>query len=532
MSTKLLQTVIDQEQDFEWYPTDSRMLKVVHRDIMKVFPVARGLSLLDCGAGNGKVFDVLTKLDREANPDNERVRLLADKYAIEKSRPLIDAMPKDIFMVGVEFFENTLMDKKVDVVFSNPPYRQYTEFSEKIIAEANARIIYLIIPSRWKVNYRILNAIELRGAKYKVLDSFTFEKAETRQARAKVDIVRVSLDHIDQDGSLSLHTGNKVDPFEAWFKEEFGDFTKEKEEPDYRKKATYAKTLKEKTENALVEGTGLIEALENLYEQEMDHLAKNYKSLSELDPDLLKVMDISLEAVREGLKQKIEGTKNVYWRELFSNLDKITNRLTQKSRREMLDTLFKHTHVDFNTSNVYAIVQWAIKNANQYFDDQLIQVYSQLIGKANIELYKSNQRILKDFDWGYLSIRVPKDLDRFKLDYRIVAHRTGGISNQWDAINGLSPYATALIDDLVTIGNNLGFECEQKTQDYQWETGKKHLFSYRELKTGKEGTLFEVKAFLNGNLHFRMGQKFIRALNIEHGRLKEITPLQLNNQIH
>jgi hypothetical protein len=32
--------------------------------------------------------------------------------------------------------------------------------------------------------------------------------------------------------------------------------------------------------------------------------------------------------------------------------------------------------------------------------------------------------------------------------------------------------------------------------------------------------LFEVRAFLNGNMHIRLNQKFALALNVEHGRLK------------
>jgi hypothetical protein len=111
--------------------------------------------------------------------------------------------------------------------------------------------------------------------------------------------------------------------------------------------------------------------LEELYNQELSHLNKNYQSVAALDGDLLKELGVSQKGLMEALKQKIEGLKLLYWSELFNNLDKITSRLTKRSREALLNTLMSHTSVDFSAQNAYTIVIWVIKNANKYFDKQL-----------------------------------------------------------------------------------------------------------------------------------------------------------------
>ena len=39
-------------------------------------------------------------------------------------------------------------------------------------------------------------------------------------------------------------------------------------------------------------------------------------------------------------------------------------------------------------------------------------------------------------------------------------------------------------------------------------------------KNGERSLLFDVRAYQNGNMHLRLNQSFMLALNVEHGRLK------------
>jgi type I restriction-modification system DNA methylase subunit len=142
----LLERVKATGQDFEWYPTTREILRHLYDDTkeLSIQRSRRGLSLLDCGAGDGKVFRVLEELFEEekarVTDESDRRRLEnwpfdIKKYAIEKSRPLIESLPSDVFIVGTEFHDQSLIDKKVDIVFSNPPYSEYVEWTDKILRE-------------------------------------------------------------------------------------------------------------------------------------------------------------------------------------------------------------------------------------------------------------------------------------------------------------------------------------------------------------------------------------------------------------
>src|SRR6056297_1509881 len=147
MTVATVQKLKDQGEDFEWYPTTDAMINVIKTDMLNHFhdydgPYDRKIkvpvpvNVLDCGAGDGRVVSELANGGK--------------KYAIEKSPTLIDLMPEDIFMIGTEFFQSTLIDKKVKILFSNPPYSEFIQWAEKIILEANASMIYLILPTRWQ----------------------------------------------------------------------------------------------------------------------------------------------------------------------------------------------------------------------------------------------------------------------------------------------------------------------------------------------------------------------------------------------
>ena len=229
--------------------------------------------------------------------------------------------------------------------------------------------------------------------------------------------------------------------------------------------------------------------------------------------------NINIDSVRESLELKVSGLKNIYWQELFAKLSSVTDRLTVKSRTKMLDILTEHTHVDFTISNAHAILAWVVKNANNYFDEQLVSCVESMTKQANIVTYKSNQRTFRDDEWRYAA--KPKDLDCYSLDYRVVIS-CGGLSQGYRSVNGLSQRAAEFINDLCAIASNIAFDTKQTSRacDFDWNKKGKKVFEYKDIHSGKTHTLFEVRAFLNGNLHFTFNQKFSCRLNVEFGRLK------------
>ncbi len=470
-------------QDNEFYPTTDEIIFALALKI----GTHSTLSMLEVGAGNGKVFKKL----EEWNPNLE-----IDKFAIEKSEILINQLSSDVVILGTDFWNQSLIDKQVDVIFSNPPYSQFVEWSEKLIKEAFCKKIYLVIPQRWKESREINEAITARNGVVSVVNSFDFLNSEDRQARAKVDLVEIILREKGGYGS------NPVDPFDSWFDSEFK--IKADNKSDYDSACEKTKKLKNEIEVA----ENLVETLVNLYEKELQNLLLNYRKLSELDADLLKELGITLDTTKKGLKKKISGLKNLYWRELFWKLDKITSRLATKQKEKLLEKMLSQTAVDFNESNIYAVVIWAIKNANQYYDQQLIELHHSMTQEKNVINYKSNKKTWEKDGWRYAN----KDFTHYTLDYRIIL-------DYWSCWEGyseryLAKVACDLIADIVAVANNLGFPT-------RWDYNKHQTAGVPFCLMSQGKILAEIKIFKNNNVHIKFDQNFIKALNIEAARLNK-----------
>lgn len=500
-------------QDFEWYPTTNEIIAAIkkHGDTLDIS------SLLDIGAGNGKV---LKALEHMRNSWGEEKKI--DIFAIEKSRPLLDALPVEIGILGTDFWEQSLLDKRIDCIFSNPPYSEFVEWSTKLIREANSDFVYLVLPQRWSTQDKITKAIQARNAKVEVIGQFDFLGSEDRKANAKVDLIFIQLCSDGRINNPRRHSREdlEVDPFELWVKDYFSVDAHLGKEPQnkFDSRASEEASRSNRIENALVKGNGLIETLYELYTTELEHLLNNYQKVCSLDPDLFRELDISLHTVISSIKVKIKGLKDAYWLELFNNYESLTKRLTQNSRELFIKSIRAKTNIDFTPSNAYAITVWAIKNASQYFEKQLIDTYERMTELANVVNYKSNQKVYTQNRWRYMEEKPT----HYKLDYRIVCERVGGLntsSYSYDSRKGLSKSGADFLDDLITVGHNLGFEYCDCVNNHDFDGSGRENFIAKN-KSSLVITLFDVRAFKNGNMHIRFDQDFILALNVEFGRLK------------
>lgn len=517
MQMALLHEAVATHQDYEWYPTTDEIINAVAEHLFSTG--SKRSSLLDVGAGDGKVLKAL------ANKAAERGHSYMELFAIEKSRPLLDCLDSEIAIVGTDFWEQTLVDKKVDVIFSNPPYSEFGLWSEKLIREANAGKVYLVIPSRWKDNVHIQEALTARQAQVKVLGSFDFLNAEDRTARAKVDLVYVDLRFYNSKFEYFNDEALMVDPFELWASEHYnlknGSMADDKLS-DHHKTQKIKEEFGVKLDRQMVAGKNLIEAMHELYMADMNKLIKIYQDVSEMDPDLMRELDVSVSSLLKSLRLRIKGLKDLYWSQLFDHYEPIISRLTQKSRSNMLSTLRERTNIDFTPSNAYAVTIWAIKNANQYFDRQLIKLFEEMLERANIVNYKSNQRVFGKNDYRYSHYEFLKQVSHVKLEYRIVCEYIGGICTEFgkERRSGLRQSAFDFLGDVLTVAHNLGFTKEDSVTRHFFNAGQKEVFSYYDSRTGKSKTLMEVRAFMNGNIHIRFASEFMLALNVEVGRLK------------
>jgi hypothetical protein len=184
----------------------------------------------------------------------------------------------------------------------------------------------------------------------------------------------------------------------------------------------------------------------------------------------------------------------------------------------LLEKLNGNKSVEFTANNAYAVTIWAIKNANQYFDDQLIELFHELSTFDGVLNYKSNQRTWQKDGWRYA--RRDEKFTHYKLDYRIVVSRWKAIrsadEHRREYEGGLHKTAHELIADIIAVFSNLGFATyNSRSQEREWRGGQWQDWYHAET----EEVLFQVKAYMNGNVHLRFMPEAIKAMNIEVGRL-------------
>jgi hypothetical protein len=469
-------------QDFEWYPTTDAMIFAIRR----LLPEDAD-SIMDIGAGDGRVLEKFGEKCKFAN-----------LYSIELSTILVQKQSKDIIPIGTNLFEQNLSCLSVDYIFCNPPYSEYEEWVCKIVSEGYAKKAFLIIPQRWKESKIIEKTLKLRNATTRVIYNGNFENAD-RQARAVIDIVEISYPKDKWDNKTA-------DPFDIWFDQNIDTFDKAKEIEKDEESEDLAKQYANSNIGEMVDA----------YREEYGILESNYRAVFKLDYAILHELGINKDHVREGLKKKLIGLKVKYWQILFERLDVITSRLTTDSKDILLKNLTRNTSVEFTATNAYSVVLWAIKNANQYFDDQAIDLFHKLSNFEGVLNYKSNVKTWEKDGWRYGN--TERKNTHYALDYRIVVSQYDAICKtdyKWDYPNNLSRSCHDLIADVIAVMSNLGFKTYDKSFNHEWVSGKWRNF----YETNTSEIMFQVKAHMNGNLHFRFMPDAIKALNVTVGRL-------------
>jgi len=322
--------------------------------------------------------------------------------------------------------------------------------------------------------------------------------SEDRKARARVDLVHISL---TPERRWNHTPDAKIDPFGLWFEDNFKS-TSPVHFPEEEAAERRA---------GLVKGAAYIPNMVKLYNQQMSDLMGNFEQINKIPADLLKSVGVERPHVIAALKQKITGLKNLYWKEVFSNLDTIRERLTSKTIDDFQDRMMQNVTVDFTADNIYAVVQWVIANANQYFDAQLLEVYENLTAPKNVKNYKSNKVLVN----GKSRWQMRQDNhSHYALEYRLVHEMHQDSEYSYGRVNGLHRNAATFLSDMITIGETLGFAIDNRVEDFEWQPGIEHNF---EMSNGK--TFMKARSFKNGNIHLKMNRDFMKAFNLQAGRL-------------
>lgn len=497
---KKVEILKENNEDFEWYPTTPEILETIQTDIISLVTkdefryknrskikyvkeyhsktkgrITFG-SILDIGAGDGRVIDYLVKdtKDYEFN--------CIQKLAIEKAKTQgNDLIKAGIGLIGRDFYNTTLIDKEFDIVFSNPPYTIFKDWCYKILQEVNSTFIYLVLPERWADDVDFATAMHQKG-EIDILGNFDFNNAE-RKARASVQLIKIT--RISKD-----------DTFTNWIETNFGKFEAEKIEDI---------ELEQESNNQLEQRQGTnIKVLVDNYNADLYKLNNTYKILGSLDFSIIEQLGVKKIDVIEKIKSDISSLKNLYWEKAFNILDSVTKRLTYTTRKKILRDIQWFNSLDFNEENAYSIVIWVIDNYNKYTKEQLIKVYDDLTNFEQVKAYKSNDVWTKD-NWRYTN-PIPT---KYSLDYRIVVAQGHKINAQYSHQNANGE--DTILKDIQIVANSLGFISNTVMPHC---TGVKH-YCYN-----NEEILFEYKVYQNNNIHFKFNQKFLQVLNIEVGKLR------------
>ncbi|MFA6661446.1 MAG: hypothetical protein WCS56_00265 [Bacilli bacterium] len=363
----LVEKLKDNNEDFEFYPTSEAMLRCVGSDIVSDYRnQGEDASILDIGAGDGHALSTLLSI---VNKDkNGYYCQKMTGFAIEKSAILRSKMDKSIVILGTDFFQQTLIDKSATYIFCNPPYGEYENWVNLILTSSCAQITYLVIPARWKDSKLIQQTLVERMIKYSILSTTDFLDG-ARSARAVVDIVRF------KTGVKEGTKDRAKSAFETWFDKTFGfkDYVK-KETVSFKEEIAQ----EQKSNSDMVKGKSYIEAITDIYNENVNKYLQNYKNLCALDAQILSGVGIDKASIMSGLREKMDGLKVFYWAELMSNFSPITEKVPSTKRSEITRMMNANLHVDFNIDNIYAVVCWILRTVNDCIDDHTKYMYKKL----------------------------------------------------------------------------------------------------------------------------------------------------------
>ena len=527
-TTALVEQLKAEGEDFEFYPTTREMVKTIWNHRRRKWSdgspkIDSFGAVLDIGCGTCNFRRWVREFDEEAakEPNGDRKTVgMGYYYVMEKSRILLDKLEPDIVVLGTDFHEATLIDKAVDTIFCNPPYREYEDWAARIITESVCKDIYLIIPRRWKKSEKIMLALKRLNLSLEphsvkrcefltvyqetltdveVIGSADFLDAE-RTARAKVDILHICKKYTSKDAA-----------FDTFFDEVFGmPDTGKKYDFEHEERRSEADALKAE----LLTGKNKIEILCRGFYEKQKQLFEHFKTICGLDVEVLKAIGVRKDAVKEALKKNFEGLKNLYWQAAFDCLEEITSRLTSQSRKALLERFTILKTVDFTPSNIYALIVWVIKNANRYTEQQMIDFFMALSSKENVRNYVSNKRAFEEDRWRYTS-RENRNT-HYTLDYRIIVTKyalPGEAGYEWHDSTVRDVFQTK-ISDICTVANNLGFPVGliDIPRSYGARGTAKTTIG------GKPETLFEFRCYQNGNVHIKFNMEFMKALNVAVAR--------------
>lgn len=548
----IVQNLKDHNQDFEFYPTTDAQIITIVDDIKRLCDFYniddRDIKrhILDIGAGDARV---LLSIRDALNARLDERESAFKAFAIEKASIHTDSYyGKNITLLGTDFYETNLISKNATFAFVSPPYSDFSNWVARIIQTLNFNILYAIIPERWEQDEQIKTAIKTRGLKYwKVIDRSDFFDGE-RQARAKVHLVRFSFINVSQEALEKSKAQQERDfkedrhnwhyyrpslnknvtcPFQQFIENELGlrkthsETTQKFSEFEQKERIRAEMQDSESACFEIVKSEGILTALLNNYERDLQCVLNQYKLISELDGNLLAELGVEHKCIVEGVRSKLYGFRNVYWGLLFEQLDTLKSKLISTHKKDLLNTLAANA-LDFTYTNAIYIISFAVKKANELIEESLVDVFKNLTNKASIKTYyTSNTHVFED-DWRYChrwsnSSSEHKKCKR-ELDYRFV-HSSHSNFGNYSYERGLNENTRAFTSDLVVVFGLLGYINLYLTSVYDHICPGDKISIMGTHPDGETIELVTIRFYKNGNRHLKWNQGAMLRFNVTVSRL-------------
>lgn len=492
-TSKIIETLKNNREDFEFYPTTNEILEAMKKELED----RRFESFLDIGCGNGKVLQFIKT---HFNPDF--------LLGIEKSNTLKNLFlnPNDNFLiVGDDFHRTALFDKKVDITFCNPPYKEYKEWTLRILEESLSERIFLVIPQRWRNDDEIKKAIKDRGFAEYIAGSFDFTESEDRVARAKVDLVLFHRRSFDFDSSRV---------FDGKIEKDFGleDLFSQLDKASYENERDYEKNLRGDIagKKDILPARDFMQYLVERYNCSLKELTENLKAIKNISGSFLGDLGVSKEGLCKAIRRKLSFLKNAYWKEAIEKIPEISRKISENQKRDLLRNIVDFG-AEFSLENLLSVIVFYAKSSLKRDKQNFIDFWKNLANENNIANYKSNDKAFNEGHRYEYSEKTTK-FKGGKLDYRIVFENAGTKYSYDDYLTNVW-----ILSDLCLLARSLGYGINSKlvnregaitarTDFYKLPFGEHFLYVGGKM-------IAKIKAFKNANIHIFFDKEILSKIN-------------------
>lgn len=276
--------------------------------------------------------------------------------------------------LSCSFESTTLVDKEVDVIFCNPPLKEYEAYCKRIFEECLAKRVFLVLPMEWKSSKEIGAYAKANGFDVELVARLGYVKNNQREKAEIILFYRSYLSEravMERKLSQEYHLGNL---FEELHKGRFvlrGELEKKKEDEIAK-------------ESEGMEYQAFLEYLLKRYEKEHNDYFDNFKHFSNLSAYFLDYIGVQRDDITTNTAVFEKLLRKLYWDQCLSKNPNITSKLTPLQYDELLNEL-KERGADFSRSNIANVEAYCLSRSRVMEQKNFITFWERFTNGDNLE---------------------------------------------------------------------------------------------------------------------------------------------------